>query len=89
VFPGQQSKQACRGGGYSVNMRRAIITWSSHSKSARKTVWLLQFRRPSLRSAVTASLLSPMKTAAAEQRCDNLLTQLASGLASPSGDDRP
>jgi hypothetical protein len=39
---------------YSVNMRRAIITWPSHNRSARKTVRLLQFRRPSLHSAVTA-----------------------------------
>lgn len=38
-------------------MRQAIITWSSHNKSARKTAWLLQFRRPSLRLAVTALLL--------------------------------
>jgi hypothetical protein len=35
--------------------------------AARKAVWLLQFLRPSLRSAVTASLLSPMKIAAAEE----------------------
>jgi hypothetical protein len=51
--------------------------------AARKAAWLLQFLRPSLRRAVTASLLSAMKTAVAEQRCANLVgaTRLWPGIA--------
>lgn len=49
-------------------MRQAIITQVAGAKVSCKAVWLLQLLRPSLRSAVTASLLSPMKNAAAEER---------------------
>lgn len=44
--------------------RQDIVTQSSLSTPARKTVWLLQLRRPSLRSAVTAIISRGRRTAA-------------------------
>jgi len=48
--------------------QQAIITQVAGANVSCKAVWLLQLLRPALRSAVTAPLLSPMKTAAAEER---------------------
>lgn len=58
----------CSASNHRSDVRRAIITQLAGAKVSCNAVWLLQLLRPSLRSAVTASLLSPMKTAAAEER---------------------